>query len=453
MRRCAVVTGLVAGALLATGGAPASAAVTIGSDMAPPAVADDCGTPGLSCTVLQETLSNQTFAVPSIPGSPGRGVIVRWRVKEASGPLRLRVLRPGPSGRTVVASSAVATSPGPGVQTFATRIPVATGDLIAVDILGGTLGLRDHAPVQYPLPPQPPTVTAVEDVWIPPLPDGAVAPPPTVINDGLEDVYNADVEPDADGDGFGDETQDLCAADPTRQTPCVADLAVRGTATPGSVRFGSTVHYAVTVTNLNAGPAESVVLTASPSAPTVFRGSACTSPPDAAIPLPQLGFLGCRFAANRVTASLGTLRPGASATVAFNIAAAAERSMATRVSVSSRATDVQPANDAAAFTTAVRVRHGRCVNTLVGSASADVLRGTVSGDRLSGGRGRDTILGRGGADCLKGGPGRDTISGGPGNDVIDARDGAVDTVSCGPGRDTVRADRRDRLRGCERRRR
>src|SRR5919202_516398 len=429
MRRCAVVTGLVAGALLATGGAPASAAVTIGSDMAPPAVADDCGTPGLSCTVLQETLSNQTFAVPSIPGSPGRGVIVRWRVKEASGPLRLRVLRPVPSGRTVVASSAVATSPGPGVQTFATRIPVATGDLIAVDILGGTLGLRDHAPVQYPLPPQPPTVTAVED------------------------VYNADVEADADGDGFGDETQDLCAADPTRQTPCVADLAVRGTATPGSVRFGSTVHYAVTVTNLNAGPAESVVLTATPSAPTLFRGSACTSPPDAGIPLPQLGFLGCRFAAAGLTASLGTLRPGVSATVAFNIAAAAERSMATRVSVSSRATDVQPANDAAAFTTAVRVRHGRCVNTLVGSASADVLRGTVSGDRLSGGRGRDTILGRGGADCLNGGPGRDTISGGAGNEVIDARDGAVDTVSCGPGRDTVQADRRDRLRGCERRRR
>ena len=52
-----------------------------------------------------------------------------------------------------------------------------------------------------------------------------------------------------------------------------------------------------------------------------------------------------------------------------------------------------------------------------------------------------------------GGRGRDTISGGSGNDVINARDGEVDTVSCGPGRDTVRADRRDRVRGCERRRR
>jgi Ca2+-binding RTX toxin-like protein len=127
--------------------------------------------------------------------------------------------------------------------------------------------------------------------------------------------------------------------------------------------------------------------------------------------------------------------------------------MAMRVRVTSRATDAQAGNNAAAFANAVRVRRGTCVNRLVGTASADVLRGTTRGDRLSGAGGRDRIVGRAGAGCLTGGRGRDTISGGPGNDVMNARDGAVDTVSCGPGRDTVRADRRDRLRGCERRRR
>ena len=179
----------------------------------------------------------------------------------------------------------------------------------------------------------------------------------------------------------------------------------------------------------------------------------CTTPPDARAPFPAIGFFGCRFRANHLTASLGTLRPGASATVRLNIAAAADRSMATRVKVTSRATDAQAGNNAAAFSNAVRVRRGKCANTLVGTASADVLRGSTSGDRISGTGGRDTITGRGGADCLNGGRGRDTISGGSGNDVIDARDGEVDTVSCGPGRDTVRADRRDRARGCERRRR
>jgi uncharacterized repeat protein (TIGR01451 family) len=454
MVRKAIFTGLTVGALVAFGGASASAAVTIGSDMAPPAVADDCGSPGQSCTVLVVVLSNHSFAVPSLPGSPGRGVIVRWRVKEASGALRLRVIRPGPAGRTVVASSAVAVSPGPGVQTFPTRIPVATGDQIGVDVLGGTLGDRVYAPTPvYALPPIPPSVVAQEQDWTPTLVDGAVVPPPTEVFDQLESVYNADVEPDADGDGFGDETQDLCAADPTRQTACVADLAVRGSASATSVRFGSTIRYALTVQNLGAGPAEAVVLTATPSVRTLFRGSACASPADAAIPLPAIGFLGCRRSATRLTASLGTLRPGTRATVTLAVAATAQRTMATRVRVTTRATDAQAANNATAFSTAVRVRRGTCVNRLVGTASADVLRGTSRGDRLSGGRGRDTIQGRGGADCLKGGPGRDTISGGTGNDVIDARDGAVDRVSCGPGRDTVRADRRDRLRGCERRRR
>jgi hypothetical protein len=237
MRRSAVVVGLAiaAGALCA---APAPAAVTIGSDMAPAATPDDCGFPGLSCTALVVTLSNHSFAVPSLPAA--RGVIVRWRVKEASGQLRLRVLRPSSAGRTVVASSGVATSPGPGVQTFAARIPVATGDLIAVDVLGGMLGDRFYAPVpNYPLPSGPPSVVATEQDWSPPLADGQLAPPPTAVFDQLESVYNADVEPDADGDGFGDETQDLCAADATRQTACVSDLAVRGTATRGTVGSGA----------------------------------------------------------------------------------------------------------------------------------------------------------------------------------------------------------------------
>jgi len=426
--------------------------VTIGSDMAPAADADDCGFPGLSCTAFVATLTGRSFAVPALPAA--RGVIVRWRVKEAGGQLRLRILRRSAAGLTAVAASAAATSPGPGVQTFATRVPVATGDLIAVDVLGGTLGDRLYAPVpNYPLPAAPPSVVASEQDWSPPLADGQLAPAPTTVFDQLESVYNADVEADADGDGFGDETQDLCAADATRQTACLSDLSVRGTATPRTTRFGRTLHYAITVRNLGAGAAESVVLTATPRTAVVLRRSRCTPAPGARVPPPRLGFLGCRFAAGRLTGSLGTLQPRASATVRFDLAAAADRSLTVRVRVASRATEAQAANDATSFSNTVRVRRGTCVNRLTGGASADTLRGTTRGDRLSGAGGADTILGRAGNDCLAGGRGRDTISAGPGNDVVDARDGQVDRVDCGPGRDTVRADRRDRVRGCERRRR
>src|SRR3954470_7214647 len=104
MRRSAVLIG-VATAVVFAGASTASGAVTIGSDMGPAADPDTCGVAGLSCTVLVVTLTGHSFAVPSLPGA--RGVVVRWRVKEASGQLRLRTVRPGPAGRTVVASSAV----------------------------------------------------------------------------------------------------------------------------------------------------------------------------------------------------------------------------------------------------------------------------------------------------------------------------------------------------------
>jgi Ca2+-binding RTX toxin-like protein len=49
-----------------------------------------------------------------------------------------------------------------------------------------------------------------------------------------------------------------------------------------------------------------------------------------------------------------------------------------------------------------------------------------------------------------GGKGRDALSGGGGSDTIKAKDRGRDTVDCGKRRDIVLADRRDRLRGCER---
>ncbi len=67
--------------------------------------------------------------------SPVNGAIVRWRVQGAKGgPFRLRVLRPNGSGAyTAVATSLPATPLGLGIETFATQIPVRTGDVIGVD--------------------------------------------------------------------------------------------------------------------------------------------------------------------------------------------------------------------------------------------------------------------------------------------------------------------------------
>jgi hypothetical protein len=87
---------------------------------------------------------------------------------------------------------------------------------------------------------------------------------------------------------------------------------------------------------------------------------------------------------------------------------------------------------------------------MTGTRCPDVLLGLGGDDWLSGLGGADTLRGGRGRDVLRGGPGSDALYGGPGADRIYARDGRRDTVHCGSGRDSVRADRIDRLVGCER---
>lgn len=120
---------------------------------------------------------------------------------------------------------------------------------------------------------------------------------------------------------------------------------------------------------------------------------------------------------------------------------------------------------------------GRCANVKRGNSRANRIRGTAKGDRLigrggndvlsglagddclqgdagndvlSGGTGRDQLKGGAGRDRLSGGRGRDSFDGGAGNDTIVANDRVKETVRCGRGRDSVRADKADRLIGCER---
>ena len=90
---------------------------------------------------------------------------------------------------------------------------------------------------------------------------------------------------------------------------------------------------------------------------------------------------------------------------------------------------------------------------LFGEDGADRLSGGDGNDRLSGGSGNDTLSGGAGKDDLVGGRGADAFSGGSGNDTINSADGRRETVKCGAGTDRVKADRKDRLSGCEKVRR
>jgi hypothetical protein len=226
MRRSALVPTIAVGGLLAL--SPASfGAVTIGSDLNP---APDTWI-GNSANTF--TLAQLTPAGGPALQSPMIGVVVRGRIRTDGGstdhPFRLRVLRPNLTAGT---GTGVATGPaetppvGSTMHTFNARLPISAGDGVGVD----------GAPTPAGGPPQPgqPFGAYLASVggslvpdWIPALADGQTRAPSSV-NSDLELLVNADVEPDGDRDGYGDESQDRCPIDAfPAGGPCVAPVTMR----------------------------------------------------------------------------------------------------------------------------------------------------------------------------------------------------------------------------------
>jgi Ca2+-binding RTX toxin-like protein len=92
---------------------------------------------------------------------------------------------------------------------------------------------------------------------------------------------------------------------------------------------------------------------------------------------------------------------------------------------------------------------GAGADTVYGGGGADLVDGGDGDDFLQGDAGDDQVRGGAGNDTIRPAAGADTVDAGAGDDRIDALVDGADVIDCGRGRDTVRADRRDRLRGCE----
>ena len=211
------LTALASVSIVAAVAAPsvASASVTIGGDIAVTGAPIQCDPGGGTvCELAQLSLAGaQTEA-------PFNGVVVRWRVNGASGPLALRVLRAAVGfNHTFVSTSGLATPATTGVATFPTRQPINAGDHVGIEV-GPSSKVSSSAP-------SPAGASAA--VW-PATPDGSAAAP-LVTGDAVF-AYNADVEPDADGDGFGDETQDQCPANASTPGPCPLGTAPATDTTP-----------------------------------------------------------------------------------------------------------------------------------------------------------------------------------------------------------------------------
>jgi uncharacterized repeat protein (TIGR01451 family) len=392
------------------------------------------------------------------PSAPADGVLVRWTLRtDTAANVAPAVFRNGAllqSGDAVTTTSPLTTVP--------VRLPFRTGDQLGMH--------RDTSGTM-----------------------------PEAVRGGTL-LVSAVIEPDADHDGYGDETQDACPFEASLHVaPCHADIALAMTG-PAFGVVDREAPYDVTVANHGPSAAADVTLTdvIPAGARFVRTAGAGTCTPGATL-----------------RCTLPPIAPGSSATVTVVLAGTSEgASIHHAVSVTTSSIDATPGDHATAIDTLVTgasvappaptLNGAACANPAFGGRDDDVLFGSSFGDRLFGRQGRDLLRGRDGNDCLYGGEGndvldgdggddglwggdgrdrlfggtgsdrilggakgdelhgdagndqlfagtgRDRLWGGAGNDTISARDGSRDVVQCGAGLDRVMADRRDRVRGCER---
>jgi hypothetical protein len=197
-------------------------AVTIGSDLqSTPDSALNCSFT-VRCTFMQSTL-DPGHQAPGGLTAPTDGALVSWSIRVGNAPelVNLRVLSeesPGSfagAGTTlpVVLPTAMSTT------TYPAHVAVSAGDSIGVDCCE-SFGSTGFFFVD---------TFGSTSFWAPPLLEGTPARSASG-SAAVEMLLQATIEPDADGDTYGDETQDQCPTDPLTRGPCasVAPPAVAG---------------------------------------------------------------------------------------------------------------------------------------------------------------------------------------------------------------------------------
>jgi hypothetical protein len=243
--------GLTIFSVLAIALLPASSgAVTIGNDLENSPSNGTCMAmmSSTTCTISQNTLNAADQASGGLV-APSAGVITKWRVRTSGAngfSLGLRVLD---GGHSIVGEAPRALPAIEGIHGYDTRLPISAGNRIGLDIhADGGMGMMTVGIIYNTVDPD-----SLWDFWSPALADNSTVAP----NGGQDDIgllLNADIEPDADGDGYGDLTQDLCLANaaahgacPLPPAPAVAAISLFKVTT-GNKRFELTSSIAATAT-------------------------------------------------------------------------------------------------------------------------------------------------------------------------------------------------------------
>jgi hypothetical protein len=151
---------------------------------------------------------------------PSAGVITSfstWQLDGAS--VRGLVLRPtGATSYSLVGKSGTATSTGVQELTLPVRIAVVPGDLLALQDLSPS-GTQTHC---FLAVTSTYTSASVPATTFDPETDAAADFSAATTQNNFAVNVAAQLEPDADGDGYGDVTQDGCPSSAAQQTTCPA---------------------------------------------------------------------------------------------------------------------------------------------------------------------------------------------------------------------------------------
>ncbi|HST40398.1 MAG TPA: hypothetical protein VLK58_12865, partial [Conexibacter sp.] len=185
MSRLRLLGAVLAAPLLLPAAASAATTIGVSPDVAGEATPLVGCAPASACTVAQDRYANEDLRVAE------RGVVVRWRVHGGGGQARLRRVGGGATAAEALPTTA-------GTAEYLAQLPVQAGDLLAVDLLDGAQLSREPDPLQIG--------GYLATTWTPQLADGETRAPSNAFEGYW--LYQAVVEPDNDGDGLGDESQD-----------------------------------------------------------------------------------------------------------------------------------------------------------------------------------------------------------------------------------------------------
>lgn len=311
----------------------AQASVTLGSTAG---ATDGCGNG-------QVTVQATTAGDPSYVAQAA-GVVVSWSYLAHTGApsIRFKVYKPTADVQVwFLRSESALKAPGTGADQVHTNqlntftespgLRIEAGDHLGLTGLGGgTMGcIHTGSNSDLSRTRNPPDTTAGQDN------SGFTGPNPMFKVD-----VSAVVEPDADGDSFGDETQDSCPTDATVHTgACPVEVSIVKTVSDGA-KVGNDLTYTLAVKNNNTtNPAGGVsVIDPLPAGVTFVSSTA--------------GQGSCAGTTN-VTCALGSLGPGLATSVTIVVKPTASGPLSNTASVTTTSSDTDTADNSSTAATNV----------------------------------------------------------------------------------------------------